>query len=503
MKFAKQIVSVLAVCGLIMLSIPFSAIPVEAAILYTLNDGVLTIKSQGVIEKYSDGTKLPWYDERDQITSIVLQDGVTEIGDSLFSNLTALEKVSFPDTLTSIGTNSFRNCSTLKSIELPSSLISIGTGAFGNCTQLQSARLSEGLESIGSWSFAYCSELTEIQLPETLTEIGSAAFYECSSLTNITIPANVTEVNEFTFVACSALEDIMIQGELTYLGGSVFGGTKWFSEQTDWVIVQDKFLQTYKGSDTELVIPNGVEFICDSAFSNKNIRSIVLSDSVKSIGSNAFAGTDLETIDLNQAEIIGESAFNGCEKLTSLTIPDSVTSIGGMLISDCTSLTDLQLSNSLTSIPRNAFYNCTALTEVTIPTSVTAIEKYAFYKCDSLEKIRIPENVISIEDYALGYINGSTVSEILTIYGCYESAAESYAIENNIPFIAMSSETVEGDVNNDGFFTIADVILMQKWLLAVPDVSLSNWKAGDLCADDVLNVFDLCLMKRKLINQGV
>lgn len=240
-EICKKIVSVLAVCGLIMLSIPFSAIPVEAAILYTLNDGVLTIKSQGVIEKYSDGTKLPWYDERDQITSIVLQDGVTEIGDSLFSNLTALEKVSFPDTLTSIGTNSFRNCSTLKSIELPSSLISIGTGAFGNCTQLQFARLSEGLESIGSWSFAYCSELTEIQLPETLTEIGSAAFYECSSLTNITIPANVTELNEFTFVACSALEDIMIQGELTYLGGSVFGGTKWFSEQTDWVIVQDKF----------------------------------------------------------------------------------------------------------------------------------------------------------------------------------------------------------------------------------------------------------------------
>lgn len=501
MKFVKKIVSVLAGCGLIMLSIPFSTIPADAAIFYTLNDGVLTIKSQGIIEKYSDGTKLPWYDESDQITSIVLQDGVTGIGDSLFSGLTALETVDFPATLTSIGTNSFRNCSSLKSIDLPSSLVSIGIGAFGNCTQLQSVTLSEGLESIESWAFSYCSELLEIQLPETLTEIGDAAFYECSSLTSITIPQNVTALNEFTFVACSALEDITIEGELTYLGGGVFGGTKWFSDQPDWVIVQDKFLQTYKGSDTELVIPDGVEFICDRAFTNKSIQSVILSDSVKSIGSSAFASTDLETIDLNQVETIGESAFNGCPNLVSLTIPNTVTSIGGMLTSDCGSLIDLQLSNSITSIPRNAFYKCTALTEVIIPDSVTEIGRYAFLGCDSLEKIWIPESVVDIEDYAMGY-TGSKVSEILTIYGYSESSAEAYAVENNISFVAISSETVAGDVNHDGFFTIADVVLLQKWLLGNPDAVLANWKAGDLCEDNIIDAFDLCLMRQKIIKKS-
>jgi hypothetical protein len=148
MKFMKKIIGVLTVCGLAISAIPFSAIPADAAILYSLNNGVLTIQSQGAIEK--DGTKSPWYDESDQITSIVLQEGVTEIGDSLFSNLTKLETVSFPDTLTDIGTNSFRGCSSLKSIELPSSLVSIGVGAFGQCTQLQSVQLSEGLENIGS-----------------------------------------------------------------------------------------------------------------------------------------------------------------------------------------------------------------------------------------------------------------------------------------------------------------------------------------------------------------
>lgn len=502
MKLVRKIVCSLTACGIAILSVPFSSIPADAAILYTLNDGVLTIKSQGVIEKYSDGTKLPWYDESDQITSIVLQDGVTGIGDSLFSGLTALETVDFPATLNSIGTNSFRNCSSLKSIDLPSSLISIDIGAFGNCTQLQSVTLSEGLESIGSWAFSYCSELSEIQLPETLRELGSAAFYECTLLTSITIPQNVTALNEFTFVACSALEDITIEGELTYLGGGVFNGTKWFSDQSDWIIVQDKFLQTYVGTDTELVIPDGVEFICDRAFTNKSIQSVILSDSVKSIGSSAFASTDLETIDLNQVETIGESAFNGCTNLVSLTIPNTVTSIGGMLTSDCSSLTNLQLSNSITSIPRNAFYKCTALTEINIPDSVTEIGRYAFSGCDSLEKIWIPESVVDIEDYAMGY-TGSKVSEILTIYGYSESSAEVYAAENNISFVAISSETVAGDVNNDGAFTIADVVILQKWLLTAPDVSLSNWKAGDLCVDDVLNVFDLCLMKRKLIEQGL
>ena len=499
MKFVKKIVSAMAICGLVVFNIPFSTIPASADIFYTLNDGVLTIKSQGSVE-YNSGTKLPWYDKSDQITSIVLQSGVTKIGDSLFSNLPALETVDFPDTLISIGTNSFRGCSSLKSIELPSSLDSIGIGAFGNCTQLQSAKLSDGLESIESWAFSYCPELSEIQLPETLTELGSAAFYECSSLPHIVIPKNVTELNEFTFVACSALEDITIEGELTYLGGGVFNGTKWFSEQPDWIIVQDKFLQTYVGTDTELVIPNGIEFICDRAFTNKNIQSVILSDSVKSIGSSTFASTDLETIDLNQVETIGESAFNGCKKLVSLTIPNTVTSIGGMLTSDCSSLTNLQLSNSITSIPRNAFYKCTALVEINIPDSVTEIGRYAFSGCDSLEKIWIPESVVDIEDYAMGY-TGSKVSEILTIYGNSGSAAESYANKNNIAFVAISYETVEGDVNNDGTFTIADVVLLQKWILTKPDATLKNWKAGDLCEDNIINVFDLCLMKQNIIDK--
>ena len=498
MKFLKKAVSMLAACGIAIAAIPFSAIPADAAILYSLDDGVLTIKSPEVIEK--DGTKVPWYDERDQITSLVLRDGITKIGDALFTDLTALETIDFPDTLTTIGTNSFRNCTSLKSIELPSSLTTIGIGAFGDCTQLQSVQFSEGLKSIETGAFHDCSELTEITLPGTLSELGDSAFYNCSSLASISIPAGVTELNELTFVGCTELEDITIEGELTYLGGNVFSATKWLSNQPDWVIVQDKFLQAYQGTETDLVIPEGVTYICDRAFSGGEIKSVKLSDSVKTIGNSVFLSSTLETIDLNQVESIGNSAFYDCESLTSLNIPNTVTSIGSSLASGCTALTNITLGGSITTIPSNSFYDCSALEKVIIPDSVTTIERYAFYRCDSLEKIWIPESVVTMENGSVGNLGGS-ISEILTIYGKAGSTAETYATENGIAFVDISDTIIMGDVNNDGNITIADAVLLQKWLLSVPNTTLPNWKAADLCKDERLNVFDLCLLKQMLIEQ--
>lgn len=103
--------------------------------------------------------------------------------------------------------------------------------------------------------------------------------------------------------------------------------------------------------------------------------------------------------------------------------------------------------------------------------------------------------------YALNGMKETTVAyQPLTIYGISGSTAESYAEGNSIAFIAIASD-VRGDINADGKFTIEDVILLQKWLLAVPGVNLSNWKNGDLMEDNRLDVFDLCLMKRALLQQ--
>jgi len=116
----------------------------------------------------------------------------------------------------------------------------------------------------------------------------------------------------------------------------------------------------------------------------------------------------------------------------------------------------------------------------------------------------IPETVKSINEHAFGYNDHDDETDTyikqegFIIYGYAGTAAETYAAENNITFIEL--EKIKGDINADGEFNVADVVLLQKWLLAVPDTHLANWKAADFCQDDKLNVFDLCLMKRELIS---
>jgi hypothetical protein len=134
---------------------------------------------------------------------------------------------------------------------------------------------------------------------------------------------------------------------------------------------------------------------------------------------------------------------------------------------------------------------------------VSVVERFAFFSCESLESLIIqnPHCTIGDDTEPLNFIlpysyNGS-------ISGYSDSTAYWYAMNHGISFISLGEAPVEleGDINNDGKFNIADVVLLQKWLLAVPDTRLANWKAADLYVDGKLNVFDLCMMKRALIQQ--
>jgi hypothetical protein len=478
LQITKKVLCLISTFMLTMSFFPISVLNASAAIGYSLRDGVLTITSQGVLESYSSPSDLPWYDERDTITSLVIPEGVTEIGMNDFTGLTALKTVTFPSSLKKIGKN-----------------------AFSKCSALETLTFNDGLESIDSSAFAYCSSLTYFTLPESLIDIGSSAFYECTDITDVTIPSNVTVLNENTFALCSSLETINIKGRLLDVSGGVLGGTKWYSSQPEWVILQDEFLLGYRGNEKDLTIPDGITSICDRAFGWSDVNTVKLSDSVSVMGDSVFISTPITSIDLNQVKIIGSHAFDQCTKLTELHLPDSVVEIGECFAQGCKELEDLKLSDSLVTIPQNAFSSCISIQSLEIPTSVHSIEKYAFSKCESLEKIVIPESVASIGDSAIGY-NGLKVSDVLTIYGVENSIAQSYAEENNIKFSTMSTTYILGDCNLDGIFNVSDVVLLQKWLLVVPGIHLTNWKAADFCKDDKLDVFDLCLMKRALIDQS-
>ena len=174
----------------------------------TLNNGTLTVSGNGAMADYTQSDNRPWDGNRNDITSVVVESGVTSVGKNAFESFTNLTSVTLPEGLTAIGPYAFSNCSSLQSITIPSTVTSIGEGAFDGCSAMTSVTLPEGLTAIGAMTFSSCSSLTSITIPSTVTSIGDMAFKSCSSLTSITIPSTVTSIGNYAFMKSSAISDV-------------------------------------------------------------------------------------------------------------------------------------------------------------------------------------------------------------------------------------------------------------------------------------------------------
>ncbi|MDE7093452.1 MAG: leucine-rich repeat protein, partial [Oscillospiraceae bacterium] len=192
---------------------------------------------------------------------------------------------------------------------------------------------------------------------------------------------------------------------------------------------------------------------------------------------------------------IGEYAFYDCDSLISVTIPDSVVTIGEYAFYDCDSLISVIIPDSVTTIEKRTFSRCDSLTAVTIPDSVTSIEDWAFYDCTALESITIENPECEIYDYE------TTISDTTKIYGYDNSTAQAYAEKYERNFVSLgtapekpTTEILTGDANKDGEFNILDIITLQKWLLGAGN--LPSWQAMDFNRDGMITIFDFVLAKK-------
>jgi hypothetical protein len=201
----------------------------ESDVTWSLtDDGTLTISGTGAMADYTAADGQPWYSSASDITSIVVEAGVTHIGNNSFRNFTNMTSVTLPEGLESIGNHAFNGCTnaSFTSITIPASVTSTGTYIFNGCTNLATVEFSAGsnLTGIGDYAFQSCTSLGSITIPAGVTSIGNNAFQSCISLGSINIPASVTSIGNYAFDGCTNLTSITLNSN-PYLGGtSVYTG---------------------------------------------------------------------------------------------------------------------------------------------------------------------------------------------------------------------------------------------------------------------------------------
>ena len=386
---------------------------------YDTDMRILTISGKGEMPNYDWEHPVPWQEHSQDIQKLVVEEGVTGIGNESFRNTRNLVSATFPKSLTRIGDEAFASCLNLPMVTLPAGVTSIGDYAFSYCGNLALATLPAGLQVIGRGAFDQCKKLSSVVIPAGVISIGDGAFAGCSSLPTITVADGNTKY--------VAVDGVLLNKEKTQLVQYPAGRAA-----TSYVIPKEVTsieAGAFEAAEklTAITIPVGIVSIGRMAFESCfALTTISIPATVKTIGANAFgycqelaeikveaantAYTSVDGVLFDKAKKTLITYPRG-RKTTTYVIPSGVTNIESYAFEYTQNLTSITIPTSVKKIGLAAFAN-SVLTSVVIPDGVDTIESWTFGWCEELASVALPA---SVKTFRYGVFWGCKSLKSLTV----------------------------------------------------------------------------------------